>query len=220
LAFLRLALGEDFRLGDRCRGRRRHRCHFLRHRRSHGRDRLTWVVHDPDAGGRPELGHRQHVADHERADVGVDPLGNRRRQARDGQFVEHEVQDALLLFHARGFTDGAHGHLHGDRAVRGHFLQIDVQEQIGDGIELQITDNGHPRTVAVLTVEPEREQLSRTFVAVDHAKHRFGIHGDRLGLLSVVEDRRDGALAAQALGESLAASLSPLDRQLLHRGHD
>jgi hypothetical protein len=50
--------------------------------------------------------------------------------------VEHEVQDALLLLHARGLTDGAHGHLHGDRAVRGHFLQIDVQEQIGDGIEL------------------------------------------------------------------------------------
>src|SRR5437588_289827 len=53
--FLRLALGEDFRLGDRRRCRRRRRYHFLRHRRSHGRDRLPRIVHDPHAFGRAEL---------------------------------------------------------------------------------------------------------------------------------------------------------------------
>ena len=133
--------------------------------------------------------------------------------------MEHEVQDALLLLHARGLADRAHGHPHGDRAVRGYLLQIDMEEQVGDGIELQLPDDRQPRAVAVLPVEPEGEQLRRALVAVDHPEHGFGIHRDGLGFSAVVEDGGNGALAAQPLGEPLAASVAPLDRQLLHRGH-
>ena len=133
--------------------------------------------------------------------------------------MQHEVQDTFLLFHARSLAGGAHRNLHGDRAVRRHLLQVDVQEQLGHRIELQIADDRHPRAVAVLAVEPEGEQLGRALVAVDHPEHRFGVHRDRLGLLSVVEDPGNGALATEALGEPLAAPVAPLDRQLLHR-HD
>jgi hypothetical protein len=85
---------------------------------------------------------------------------------------------------------------------------------------VKVADDRHPGPVAVLAVELERQQLGRALVTVDHPKDHLGIHRDRLGLLAVVEDRRDETPAAEALGVSLAASVAPLDRQLSHRCHD
>src|SRR5262249_18534048 len=114
---------------------------------------LAGALHAPAAVGLRHLGLREVVADHERGHVGVDPLRDRRRQARDGQLVQDQVQDALLLLDTRGLTDGAHGPLDGDGTVRGDLLQVDVQEHLGDRVELQIADDRHPRPGAVLPVE-------------------------------------------------------------------
>ncbi len=41
-------------------------------------------------------------------------------------------------------------------AVRGHLLQVDVEQSLADGIELQIADDCHPRR----TVSPGRVRLT------------------------------------------------------------
>ena len=58
--------------------------------------------------------------------------------------------------------------MHRDRAVRGHLLQVDVEQLLGDGIELQLADDREPGAVSRLTVELEGQKLGRALVAVDH----------------------------------------------------
>ncbi len=82
--------------------------------------------------------------------------------------MEHEVQDALLVSHPRRFAHGAYAYLDRDGAVHGHLLQVDVEQLLGDGIELQLADDREPGAVARLTVELEGEQLGRALVTVDH----------------------------------------------------
>src|SRR5262245_49884824 len=208
--FLGLALGEDFRLGRRDRrsglGCRRD---FLGHRRRYRRDGLARIVDDAHALRWTQVAYGEHVADRQVRDVGVDAPRNVGRQAGHLDLVHDEVEDTLRVAHADGLAHRMHRYAHGDGAVGADLLNVDVHELLGDGIELHVTNDGHPR--AAVAVELQRQQLGRALATVDDPQDVAGVDGDGLRRGAAVQDGGHGALAAEAPGGAFARALAALD---------
>jgi len=66
-----------------------------------------------------------------------------------------------------------YGHPHGDGAVGADLLDVHVQQPLGHGVELHVTDDGHPR--AAVALDLEGEQLRGALVAVDDPQHVAGL---------------------------------------------
>ena len=91
-----------------------------------------------------------------------------------------------VSLHADRLTHVAQRHRHLDRLVHGDLLEVDVDQVLGDGVDLEVADDGHPRLAG--PGEGHVEQLRAALVAVDEAEDFPRVHGDVDGSRAPVED--------------------------------
>ena len=66
------------------------------------------------------------------------------REAGHLHLAEDHLEDALGVADPHRLADVAQGDGDLDGLVHRHFLQVDVDQILGDGVELHVPDDGHP----------------------------------------------------------------------------
>ena len=178
----------------------------------HAREHRLGIVEERDPVGNREIARAQVVADRERRDVRLDPVGNLHRQRLDvhlapdlGQHTAHG--DAL------GVADEVDDDGRLDRLVEANLVEVDVEQPRLGRMELVVLED---RVVGLLSVaEHDVENRVRPMLTGEDASELALGDAERVRLAAVsVEDARNEPLRAQASRLRAPPRLTLLDLEL------
>jgi hypothetical protein len=143
------------------------------------------------------------VADGERRDVDVDPVGDVGRVGRDLELARDLLEEAALVAHALGNADERERDAHRDPLAGDQLLEVDVDERAAHRVALDLADERAHRGAA------ERElEHRRGGDALEREAEGAGVERQPLRLAAVAVDDGGDAPGRAELARGALAGLA------------